>query len=87
MKNALRSTLIAMIFPMILFSFGCEKTAVTNSGSENQPESHENTKPQEAVDLVGYDGSRLKKSVDRIIDAQHKHDQQLQKMSEGGPDQ
>jgi hypothetical protein len=88
MKNALRSTLIAMIFPMILFSFGCErKTAVTNSGSGNQQESRESTKPLEAADLVGYDGIRLKKSVDRIIDSQQKHNQQLEKMSEAGPDQ
>ena len=41
----------------------------------------------EAVDLVGYDGKSLRKSVDRIKDANEKHNQQIEKMAESGPEQ
>ena len=41
----------------------------------------------EAVDLVGYDGKRLRKSVDRIKEANEKHNQELEKMTETTPDQ
>jgi PBP1b-binding outer membrane lipoprotein LpoB len=85
MKNTLRSTFIAMIFSAMLFSLGCQKeTAATNSASESTPGS---TKPLEAADLVGYDGTRLRKSVDHIKEANEKHNQQLEKMAESGPDQ
>jgi hypothetical protein len=71
----------------MLFSSGCQKkTAVINPSSENT-ESHERTKVLQAADLVGYDGTRLRKSVDRIIDANEKHDRELKKMAESGPDQ
>jgi hypothetical protein len=85
MKNALRSTFKAMIFSTMLLSSGCEvKTAATDPTAQSTPGS---TKPLEAADLVGYDGKRLRKSVDHIIDAKEKHDRELQKMTEGGPDQ
>lgn len=85
MKNALSSMLIAMIFPMILFSLGCEKkTATTDPTSQSTPGS---TKVLEAADLVGYDGKRLRKSVDRIKEANEKHGQDLEKMAGSGPDQ
>ena len=88
MRYTLRSTFVAMIFSTMLFSSGCQKkTAVINPGSENKRELHERTKPLQAADLVGYDGTRLRKSVDHIIDANEKHNQELKKMAEGGPDQ
>jgi hypothetical protein len=40
----------------------------------------------EAADLVGYDGKRLRKSVDRIKEANEKHNQELEKMAGSGPD-
>lgn len=71
----------------MLLSSGCEKkTAATNPGSESKGELRESTKPLEAADLVGYDGTRLRKSVDHIIDAKEKHDRELEKVNEGGPD-
>jgi hypothetical protein len=77
-----------MICLTMLFSSGCQKkTAVTDAGSENKSELHERTKPLQAADLVGYDGTRLRKSVDHIIDANEKHNQELKKMAEGRPDQ
>jgi len=85
MKITLRSVLVAMIFVTSLISSGCEKkTAAINPSSQSTPGS---TKPLEAADLVGYDGKRLRKSVDRIREANEKHSQQLEKLSESEPDQ
>jgi len=85
MKTALRSRWVAIIFATMLLASGCEKkTAATDPASQSTPGS---TKPLEAADLVGYDGKRLRKSVDRIKEANEKHDQDLEKLSESGPDQ
>ena len=85
MKTALRSAFVTLIFATMLLSSGCEeKTAATNPSSESTPGS---TKPLEAADLVGYDGKRLRKSVDRIKEANEKQDQELEKMAGSGPDQ
>jgi hypothetical protein len=85
MTTTLRSTFIVMIFATMLLSSGCEKkTAATDLTSQSTPGS---TKPLEAADLVGYDGKRLRKSVDRIKDANEKHNQDLEKLSGSGPDQ
>jgi len=74
-----------MIFSTMLLSSGCQKkTAATDPTFQSTPGS---TKPLEAADLVGYDGKRLRKSVDRIRDGNEKHDQELEKMAGSGPDQ
>ena len=76
---------IAMSLAMMLLSSACEKkTAATNPTSQSTPGS---TKILEAADLVGYDGKRLRRSVDRIKEANEKHGQELEKMAGGGPDQ
>jgi hypothetical protein len=85
MKNALRSTSMAMILSTMLLSSGCEeKTAATDPTAQSTPGS---TKPLQAADLVGYDGTRLRKSVDHIKEANEKHNQNVEKMAESGPDQ
>ena len=85
MKNALRTTFIATIFATSLISSGCEeKNAATDPTSQSTPGS---TKPLEAADLVGYDGKRLRKSVDRIKEDNEKHNQDLEKIAGSGPDQ
>ena len=85
MKTTFRSTFVAMIFATILLSSGCQKqTSGTDPISQSTPGS---TRVLEAADLVGYDGKRLRKSVDRIKEANEKHNQDLEKMAEGGPDQ
>lgn len=85
MKNALRITFLAMIFATTLLSSGCEKkTAATDPASQSTPGS---TKVLEAADLVGYDGKRLRRSVDRIKDANEKHNRELEKMTGSEPDQ
>ena len=80
-----RSTFVALIFATILLSSGCEKkTAATDPAAQSTPGS---TKPLEAADLVGYDGKRLRKSVDHIKEANEKHGRELEKMAGSGPDQ
>ena len=88
MKTMIPLRFVAIIFSTILLSSGCQKkTAATNPDSQSNNELSENTKPLQAADLVGYDGKRLRKSVDRIIDAKEKHDRELEKMTESEPDQ
>ena len=85
MKTALRSTFVAIILSTMLLSSGCEeKTDATDPTAQSTPGS---TKPLEAADLVGYDGARLRKSVDHIRQANEKHDQNIEKMAGSGPDQ
>jgi hypothetical protein len=85
MKTMFRSTFVPLIFAATLLSSGCEKkTAATDPAAQSTPGS---TKPLEAADLVGYDGKRLRKSVDHIKEANEKHGQELEKMGGSEPDQ
>ena len=88
MKAMLPLTFIAIIFSTIVLSSGCQKkTAATNPNSQSKTELHENTKPLQAADLVGYDGTKLRKSVDKIKEANDKHNQEMENMAETGQDQ
>jgi len=85
MKTMLRPTFVIMILATMWFSFGCEKrTGAIDPSSQSTPGS---TKPLEAADLVGYDGKRLRKSVDRVKEANEKRNQDAEKMAGSGPDQ
>jgi len=85
MKTTLRATFVGLIFATMLLSSGCEKkTAASDPAAQSTPGS---TKVLEAADLVGYDGKRLRKSVDHIKEANEKHNQELEKMAGSGPDQ
>jgi len=44
-------------------------------------------KALQAADLIGYDGTRLRKSVDHIKEANEKHNQDVEKMARSRPDQ
>jgi hypothetical protein len=80
-----RSGFLVVIFATMLLSSGCEKkTAATDPTAQSTPGS---TKVLEAADLVGYDGKRLRRSVDRIKEANEKHNQELEKMAGSEPDQ
>ena len=84
----LPSRFVIIILSAILFSSGCQKkTAATNPNSQSKTELHENTKPLQAADLVGYDGTKLRKSVDKIKEANDKHNQEMENMAETGQDQ
>lgn len=85
MKTKFRLTFIAMIFATMLLLSGCEKkTAATDFTAQSTPGS---TKLLEAADLVGYDGTRLRKSVDHINEANKKHNKDVEKMAGSGPEQ
>ena len=85
MKITFRLAFVAMIFATMLLSSGCQKkTGATDPTFQSTPGS---TKPLEAADLVGYDGTRLRKSVDHIKEANEKHNQDVEKMAGKGPDQ
>ena len=85
MKTMLPIRFIAIIFSTLLLSSGCQKkTAATNPNSQSKTEFHENTKPLQAADLVGYDGTKLRKSVDKITNGNDKHNQEIENMAETG---
>src|SRR5436309_12292546 len=78
MKVLLPLRCLAVISAAILVLSGCQKeTVVTNPDSQGNNESSE-TKPLQAVDLVGYDGTKLRKSVDKIKQDNDKHNKELQ---------
>jgi hypothetical protein len=88
MERKLPLTFVAVIFSTVLLSLGCQKrTAATNPDSQSKSELRDSTKPLQAVDLVGYNGTKLKNSVDRIKEASAKHNREMEKMVESGPDQ
>jgi hypothetical protein len=83
MKTVLPLSVAVVSFAAILFSSGCQKkTVATNPDSQRHKELHENTKPLQAADLVGYDGTKLRTSVDKIIQDNHKHNKELEKATE-----
>jgi hypothetical protein len=85
MKTTLRLAFVAIILSMMLLSLGCEKkTAAADPAPQSTSGS---TKLLEAADLVGYDGKKLRRSVDGIKEANEKHNQDLEKMAGTGPDQ
>jgi len=87
MKTTLSLRFIALIFSAILLLSGCQKkTAVTNPNSQSKTEL-DDTKVLRAADLVGYNGTRLTKSVHHIKEASDKRNQKMEKMAESGPDE
>ena len=85
MKTVFRATIVALIYVTTFLSSGCgKKTAATDPTAQSTPGS---TKLLEAAELVGYDGKRLRKSVDHIREANQKHSQDIEKMAGTGPDQ
>ena len=88
MERKFPLTVVPVIFSTILLLSGCQKkNAATNLDSEGKSELHESTKILQAADLVGYNGTRLRNSVDRIKQANDKHDRELEKTVESEPDQ
>lgn len=88
MKTTFSAWFCAIIFSTILLSSGCQKkSAAGDPNSRSEGELHDTTKPLQAADLVGYDGTKLRKSVRQIREANDKHNQEIEKMVENGPDQ
>jgi hypothetical protein len=76
----MRLSKLAITIILALFLFiGCkEKPKAVES--KDKDEGRPNSKVVEAVDLVGYDGKRLRKTTDRIRDANAKRNQDIQKI-------
>ena len=83
MRIVLPLSVAVISFAAVLLSSGCQKkTVATNPDSQRNKELHENTKPLQAADLVGYDGTKLRASVNKIIQDNHKHNKELEKATE-----
>jgi hypothetical protein len=83
MKIALPLSVAMISFATILLSSGCQKkTVATNPGPKPNNASQEKTKPLKAADLAGYDGTQLRKSVDKIIQGNDKHNKELENATE-----
>ena len=81
-------TLLALISSTILLSTGCQKkNSATNSNSESKNEIHGSTRVLQAADLAGYNGTKLRKSVDGIKDTSDKYNQEIEKTVDSGTDQ
>ena len=84
MKVLLLLTCVTIAFATVLLSSGCQKeTVATNPDPKPNNASREKTKPLQAADLVGYDGTKLRKSVDKIIQNNDKHNKDLENATEG----
>jgi len=84
MKIVLPLSVAVISFAAILFSSGCQKkTVATNPDPKPNHALQEKTKPLQAADLVGYDGTQLRKSVDKIIQGNDKHNKELENATEG----
>ena len=87
MKIAL-SLFVTMTLSTILLTSGCQKkTAATDPDPQSKSELPGSTKPLQAAGLVGYDGTKLSKSVQRIKDINDRRGREMEKAVETGPDQ
>jgi hypothetical protein len=83
MKVLLPLSIAVITFAAALLSPGCQKETVDrNPDSQRNNELHENTKPLQAADLVGYNGTKLRKSVDKIEQDNNKHNKELENATE-----
>jgi hypothetical protein len=83
MKIVLSLSVAVISFAAILLSSGCQKkTVATNPDPKPNNALQEKTKPLQAADLVGYDGTQLRKSVDKIIQGNDKHNKELENATE-----
>jgi hypothetical protein len=83
MKAMIPLRCLAILSAAILLSSGCQKETVDrNPDSQRNNELHENIKPLQAADLVGYDGAKLRKSVDKIEQDNDKYNKELENATE-----
>ena len=69
---------ITTVVLAILLFLGCKEKpkAIEPKGKD---EARQSTKTLEAADLVGYDGTHLRKTTERVLDANDKHNRDIQK--------
>jgi hypothetical protein len=66
-----------VVLALVLF-LGCKEKPKAIE-PKDKDEARQSTKTLEAADLVGYDGKRLRKTTDRVLDANDKRNQDIQK--------
>ena len=72
--------LIFLIFPLV----GCNKAeSPLDPTTEEEVQLSEKTRALQAADLVGYDETKLRQSIDGMEKAQDKRHAELEKMLEG----
>jgi len=78
MKHMSYMKWITTVVLAIFLFIGCKEKpkAIDPIGRD---EARQSTKTLEAADLVGYDGKHLRKTTDRVLDANDKHNQDIQK--------
>lgn len=70
--------LITTVVSALFFFAGCkEKPKFVEP--KDKDEVRQSTKTVEAADLVGYDGKRLRKTIDRVLDANDKRNQDIER--------
>jgi hypothetical protein len=69
---------ITIVSALILF-IGCEEKPKA-AESKGKDEGRQKAKVLESVDLVGYDGQRLRKTTDRVLDANPKRNRDIRKI-------
>ena len=70
--------LIATVVVTLFLFVGCKEKPKAGE-PKDKDEGRQSTKALEAADLVGYDGKRLRKITDRVLDVNDKRNQDIQK--------
>jgi hypothetical protein len=78
-NNVLFSKLVITIMVALFLFTGCKEKPKAVESKDND-EGRSNSKVLEAVDVVGYDGKRLRKTTDRVLDANAKRNQDIRKI-------
>ncbi len=60
----------------------CTRDSTSSSSAGTSKEGREETRVVEALGVVGYDGSAVRRSVDRVLDADDKRNEQMQAILE-----
>ncbi len=70
------------IFPALLLA-SCDGKPVVERRLGKKEQSHQDTSVLRAADLSGYDGTKLRKSTEALIDIKEKHNQAIENQLDG----
>jgi hypothetical protein len=83
-RQAVKNMSYVRLIPTVVFTLslfiGCNDKKAAEQKHKDQ--GRQSTKVLEAADLVGYDGKRLRKTTDRILDGNDKRNQDIQKTTD-----
>ena len=85
------SRLLIVIAAFLIAMTSCDQDQSQTGNNEDQPrqpaDGRSETKTLQAADLVGYDGKKLRKSVDKVLDANDQRNKELADDLEKADDQ